>query len=95
MTRLARVVFAVLVVASFGAFFAAQELKSSPSVVQRFTLRWPVISPNHDGRNDEQRVRFRLKRADTVDVAVLDTRGDVVAELGRSEERRVGKECRL
>lgn len=82
MTRLARVVFAVLVAASIGAFFAAQELKSSPSVVQRFTLRWPVISPNRDGRNDQQRVRFRLKRADTVDVAVLDTRGDVVAELG-------------
>ena len=82
MTRLARIVFGLLVVASFGAFFAAQHLKSAPSVVQRFTLGRPVVSPNRDGRNDRQRVRFRLKRADTVDVAVLDTKGDVVAELG-------------
>ena len=82
MTRLARIVFALLVVASGGAFFAAQHLKSAPSVVQRFQLGRPVISPNRDGRNDRQRVRFRLKRSDTVDVAVLDATGDVVAELG-------------
>lgn len=82
MTRLARVAFAVLVIASFGAFFVAQQLKSSPSVVQRFMLKWRVVSPNRDGRNDRQRVTFRLKRADTVDVAVLDEKGDVVREIG-------------
>ena len=82
MTRFARSVFALLVVAAFGAFFAAQQLKSSPSVVQAFQLGQPVISPNHDSRNDVQRLRFRLKRSDTVDVAVLDATGDVVRELG-------------
>lgn len=82
MTRVSRVVFGLLVAASFGAFFAAQQLKSSPSVVQLFQLGWPVFSPNGDGRKDLQRIHFRLKRADTVDVAVLDTGGDVVKELG-------------
>ena len=78
MTRAAQVVFAVLVLAAFGAFFAAQELKTSPSVVQRFMLKYPVISPNGDGRLDRQRVTFRLKRADTVDVAIVDDRGEAV-----------------
>ncbi|HVP01739.1 MAG TPA: FlgD immunoglobulin-like domain containing protein [Solirubrobacteraceae bacterium] len=81
MTRIAQVVFAVLVLAAFGAFFVAQKLKSQPSVVQGFVLRWPVISPNHDGRNDAQRVRFRLKSADVVDVAILNDQGDVVNEI--------------
>ncbi len=81
MTRLAQVVFALLVVSAFGAFFAAQELKSAPSVVQRFQIKYRVISPNRDGRFDRQRVSFRLKRADTVDVAVVDDQGDTVKEL--------------
>jgi len=80
-TRLAQVVFALLVVASLGAFFVAQELKSQPSVIQDFQLRWPVVSPNADSRNDVQKVRFRLKEADTVDVAIVDGDGDVVREI--------------
>lgn len=81
MTRLARVVFGVLVAASLAAFFAAQELKSQPSVIQDFQLRWRVVSPNADSRNDVQRVRFRLKEADTVDVAIVDADGDQVREI--------------
>lgn len=81
MTRLARVVFGLLVAGAFAAFFVAQELKSAPSVVQRFKLKYPVISPTGDGRLDRQRVTFRLKRADTVDVTVVDERGDEVREL--------------
>ena len=81
MTRLAQVVFGVLVACAFAAFFVAQQLKSSPSVVQAFKLKYPVVSPNGDGRLDRQRVTFRLKRADTVDVAVVDDQGDEVREL--------------
>ncbi len=81
MTRLSQVVFGALVVASLAAFFAAQELKSQPSVIQDFQLRWPVISPNADSRNDVQRVRFRLKKADTIDVAIVDDAGDEVREI--------------
>ena len=81
MTRLAQVVFGVLVVCAFAAFFVAQQLKSSPSVVQAFKVKYPVVSPNGDGRLDRQRVTFRLKRADTVDVAIVDDQGDEVREL--------------
>ena len=80
-TRLSQVVFGVLVASAFAAFFVAQQLKTSPSVVQSFKVKYPVISPNGDGRLDRQRVTFRLKRADTVDVAVVNSQGDVVREL--------------
>jgi len=80
-TRLAQVVFGVLVVCTFAAFFVAQQLKSSPSVVQAFKVKYPVVSPNGDGRLDRQRVTFRLKRGDTVDVAIVDDQGDEVREL--------------
>jgi len=80
-TRLAQVVFGVLVASAFAAFFVAQQLKSSPSVVQSFKVKYPVVSPNGDGRLDRQRVTFRLKRADTVDIAVVNDQGDVVREL--------------
>jgi hypothetical protein len=79
-TLVARVVFAVLVAATFGAFFLAQRLKNSPSVVQRFRLT-PVFSPNRDGRLDRMTVTFRLKQSDDVTVAVVDAKGDVVREL--------------
>jgi hypothetical protein len=73
-------VFAVLVAAPFGAFFVAQRLKSSPSVVQGYRA-YPYFSPNQDGRNERAVVRFRLKRADRVTVTVVDTDGDAVREL--------------
>ncbi|CAB4883054.1 unannotated protein [freshwater metagenome] len=82
MTRLAQVVFALLVAGAFGAFFVAQQLKSSPSVVQSFQLKYRAISPNGDRRLDVQRVTFRLKRSDTVDVAVVSDAGDVVRMIG-------------
>ncbi len=89
MTRLAQVVFGVLVACAFAAFFVAQQLKTSPSVVQSFKVKYPVVSPNGDGRLDRERVTFRLKRADTVDVAVVNDQGDEVRELvsGRHLEK--------
>jgi hypothetical protein len=79
-TRAAQAVFGALVLAAFAAFFVAQELKTSPSVVQRFQIL-PLVSPNGDGRLDRLRVTFRLKREDTVDVAIVDDQGDEVKEL--------------
>ena len=80
MSRLAAGVFAALVVATFGAFFVAQRLKNSPSVVQSFKLT-PVVSPNRDGRKDRAYVTFKLKRADDVTVSVVSSAGDVVRQL--------------
>ena len=81
MTLLSRIVFGLLVVAAAGAFFVAQRLKSAPPVVQGVEISSPVFSPNGDGRLDRERVSFRLKRGETVDVAVVDEQGDAVREL--------------
>ncbi|MSX01627.1 MAG: hypothetical protein F2813_00530 [Actinobacteria bacterium] len=81
MTRLAQIVFALLVLATGAAFFVAQELKTAPPVLLSFRLTAPAISPNGDGRFDRQEVSFRLKRSELVDVAVVDERGDEVREL--------------
>jgi flagellar hook assembly protein FlgD len=84
MTRLAQVVFAALVVATFGAFFAAQELKSQPGAIVEFR-REPLFSPNQDGRKERATVRFELRRADTVTLTVVDADDDPVRELIRGE----------
>lgn len=81
MTLLSRIVFALLVVAAVGAFFVAQRLKTSSPVVQGFEISSPIFSPNGDGRLDRERVSFRLKRSETVDVAVVNEQGDAVREL--------------
>ena len=81
MIATARIVFAVLVCATFGAFFAAQELKSTPPLIQDVTRQSPYFSPNKDGRFDRARVSFRLKRTDDVTVTVIDSEGDPVRRL--------------
>ena len=80
MSTLARAVFATLVVATFGAFFVAQRLKNEPTVVQDFG-RTPLFSPNGDGRREQAKISFLLKTADSVDVDVVTTDGDVVRSL--------------
>jgi hypothetical protein len=85
-SRLAAVVFGVLVIATFGAFFVAQRLKNAPSVVQGFTLT-PLFSPNRDGRKDRAYVNFKLKDTDDVTVSVINHEGDEVRVL--ADDRRL------
>jgi hypothetical protein len=92
-TATARIVFALLVCATFGAFFVAQELKSTPPRVA-FTVT-PVFSPNRDGRNDRARVAFSLKRADDVTVSVITRDGDPVRRLVDNRRLRAGQELRV
>ena len=80
MSRIAGFVFAALVIATFGAFFAAQRLKSTPSVVGEFRHS-PFFSPNHDGRFDRATVRFEIRKRGRVSLAVVDADGDEVREL--------------
>jgi flagellar hook assembly protein FlgD len=83
------VIFGVLVVAAFAAFFIAQRLKNAPSVVQRLQIGTgsrvkgdtPAISPNGDGRRDVAHITFRLKKADDVTVHILNADGDEVRKL--------------
>jgi hypothetical protein len=86
--RLAQVVFALLVIACFGAFILTQRLKHTPTPVQRFRLT-PRFSPTPHGRVKQERISFKLARADEVTVTVLDSAGATVATLVR--ERPVAR----
>lgn len=86
MTTAARAIFALLVAATFGAFFVAQRLKHTPTVLQK--VRGDrVFSPNSDGRKDALEVRFRIKSSDVISVDVLDAGDRIVASL--VEDRRL------
>ncbi len=94
MTATARIVFALLVVATFGAFFVAQQLKSSPPRVQDL-FATPFFSPNRDGRFDRARMSLRLKRTDDVTAIVVDRGGDEIRTLTDNEPLRAGERLRL
>jgi hypothetical protein len=79
---LGRAVFAALVVACFLAFFLTQRLKHTPTSVQRFQLT-SNFSPTPAGRHKEESISFKLSHAERVTVAVIDSRGNVVATLLR------------
>jgi hypothetical protein len=81
--RLARMVFALLVIASFAAFFVTQRLKHTPTAVQRFQHS-PSFSPHAaDPERRQERISFKLAHADAVTVAIIDSSGSVVATLVR------------
>jgi len=95
MTTAARAAFAVLLCATFAAFFVAQELKSSPPRYQELSAT-PVFSPNGDGRFDRARMSFKLRRGDEVTATVVDRAGDEVRELPTRERRlAAGERLRL
>ena len=103
MTLFARVVFIVLVGATFAAFFAAQRLKGAPPVV-RVTKMTKFFSPNGDGVRDRNDIHVSVKQRDDVTVSVVDRDGGEVrrlvsnvpaqpfrpldVELGRAHRRR-------
>src|SRR3954447_8654921 len=93
-TAAARIGVALLVVATFGAFFVAQELKSTPPLVQDLKVT-PFFSPNRDGRFDRARASFVLKRTDDVTVRVIDHEGDVVRELADNRRLPVGRRMNI
>ena len=82
-SRLAAAVFLLLVVATIGAFFAAQALKHQPPLL-RYQPSDEAFSPNDDGVKDQARIRFRLPEADDVTVTILDEDGGTVARLVRA-----------
>ncbi len=80
--RLARVVFAALVLACFAAFLITQRLKHTPAAVQEFK-RTNVIVPTSRGELREERISFKLAAADDVTVRVESVAGEDVATLVR------------
>lgn len=80
MTFAARALFALLLIATIAAFFVAQRIKQSTPVVEKVAFtKW--FSPNGDGIRERTALRFRLKRTDSVDVEIVDRRGDLVRRV--------------
>jgi len=77
---LGRVVFAVLVLACFGAFFLTQRLKHTPTIIHSFELA-PRFSPYPGGHIPQEAISFKLSRADEVTVTIIDSQGDEIATL--------------
>jgi hypothetical protein len=73
-SHLARVVFALLVAATLGAFFVAQRLKSAESVAEYTKVR-RFFSPNGDGRRDVTRLTFNVKEAGELSATIVDRDG--------------------
>jgi hypothetical protein len=80
--RVARAVFALLVVACFAAFLITQRLKHEPTEVQTFELT-PVFSPTPAGHIKQELISFKLEHADQVTVTIVDSSGSEVATLVR------------
>ncbi len=80
--RLARTVFALLILACLVAFFLTQHLKHTPTAVQRFELT-PFFSPTPSGHIKEAHISFKLAHADETTVTIVASSGATVATLLR------------
>jgi hypothetical protein len=76
----AQIVFVLVVLACFAAFFITQRLKHTPTVVQnpKMTSSFSPPGPPPEG---VEGISFRLSTADDVTVAILDSAGSTVATL--------------
>ncbi|MBJ7347216.1 MAG: hypothetical protein JHC87_01445 [Thermoleophilaceae bacterium] len=86
---LSRVIFGLLIVATFTAFFVAQKLKRTEPLVYAVQMG-KFISPNDDGRRERARLRFRIKQADVVTVEVIARDGRRVRTLADARARQAG-----
>jgi hypothetical protein len=93
--RLSAGAFAVLVVATIGAFFVTQHLKVTTPLIQGFPRPVPgVINPLHGvpcGRwnSGSTTISFYLQhRSDTADVYVVDAAGDIVDTVAIARHMR-------
>jgi hypothetical protein len=80
---LVKVVFALLVLASFAAFAITQHLKHTPTAVQDFMMPG-YFAPSKGGVHHTEHLSFRIAHDDLVTVAIVDSEGDVVATLLRN-----------
>ena len=92
--RLRVVVFALLVVATFAAFFVVQRIKREPPDVRKAQIT-PLFSPNGDGRHERAQASFVLERPDTITVRVIDDAGDTVATLMSNRHAAAHKRLRV
>ncbi len=76
----AQVVFVLVVLACFAAFFLTQRLKHTPTVVQNVKMT-STFSPPGPPPEGQEAISFRLSQADDVTVTILDSAGATVATL--------------
>lgn len=91
---IAGIAFAVLVVATFAAFFITQRLKREPGVLGQVRAT-PFFSPNQDGRFDRARIGFLLKEPDDVTVTVVDVDDQPIRRLARNQQLDAYTQLRL
>ncbi|HYP48587.1 MAG TPA: N,N-dimethylformamidase beta subunit family domain-containing protein [Thermoleophilaceae bacterium] len=85
-TPLVRVVFALLVLVTIGAFFVTQQLKGEFPLVLRFATAPKHFSPNGDGFRDRTRVGFDLSEPAKISFSVIDGEGNEVRRLVNERE---------
>jgi hypothetical protein len=78
---LVRAVFVLLVLATVGAFFVTQSLKTEIPLVLRFGANPRDISPNGDRVRDLSRVGFDLSESAEVTFSIIDSEGNEVRRL--------------
>ena len=77
---LAQIVFALLVIACFAAFFITQRLKHTPTVIQdvKMTTQFTPPGPPPEGLEG---ISFKVAKSDEVTVSIIDSSGSTVATL--------------
>lgn len=93
--RAAAAAFAVLLLATFGAFLIASRLKAEPAVLKDLQ-RTAFFSPNGDGRRDVERITFSAELDDpSAAVDVVDADGVRVRRIASDRRIRRGKPVRV
>lgn len=80
--RLARAVFALLVLGCFAALLVTQRLKHTPTPVTAFKLTH-VLAPASTGEAREEHISFKLTKSDEVTVTIESSGGESAATLVR------------
>jgi hypothetical protein len=89
---LRRTVFALLVIATFGAFFVTQRLKHSPTLIESGKAGTYITGAKH---HQSVGVSFRIKRSDEVTVTVVGPTGDDVATIASDAKMTAYKHRRF
>ena len=93
-TRLQKAAFAVLLVATLGAFLLANQLKSQPPDI-KVIRRDILFSPNGDGRLDRNSIIFAAAFNGRAAIDVVDADGSRVRRLAAHRRLRRGHRSRL
>lgn len=92
--RLAAGIFALLVLASFAAFFVVQHLKHSPTLIHSFTLE-PNFAPTRFGHNRRERLSIQTAQTDRITVSIIDAEGGTARTLVKDKPLAAYHDLRL